>query len=117
MLIRISVILKGGNTVQAQEKKKSFGFVRLGKRSVVTLGAEVKRELRLADGDVFELCVEDGKIILEPKKLIPADQQWFWTEEWQAGEREAQAEIEAGKVKHFDSMTEFLTDLGKEDEN
>ena len=34
-------------------KKKSFGFVRLGKRTVVTLGAEVKRELRLVDGDVF----------------------------------------------------------------
>lgn len=46
-------------------------------------------------------------IILEPKKLIPADQQWFWTEKWQVGEREAQAEIEAGKVKHFDSMEEF----------
>ena len=113
----ISVILKEGNTVQAQAKKKSFGFVRLGKRTVVTLGAEVKRELRLADGDVFELYVEDGKIILEPKKMIPADQQWFWTEKWQAGEREAQAEIKAGKVKHFDSMEEFLTDLGKEDEN
>ena len=113
----MSEILKGGNDVQAQAKKKSFGFVRLGKRTVVTLGAEVKRELRLADGDVFELCVEDGKIILESKKLIPADQQWFWTEEWQVGEREAQAEIEAGKVKHFDSMEEFLTDLGKEDED
>lgn len=103
--------------MQAQEKKKSFGFVRLGKRTVITLGAEVKRELRLTDGDVFELYVEDGRIILDPKKLIPADQQWFWTDEWQAGEREAQAEIEAGKVKHFDSMQEFLTDLGNEDED
>ncbi|SDI00207.1 AbrB/MazE/SpoVT family DNA-binding domain-containing protein [Desulfosporosinus hippei] len=103
--------------MQVQAKKRSFGFVRLGKRSVITLGAEVKRELRLADGDVFELCVEDGRIILEPKKLIPADQQWFWTEEWQAGEREAQAEIESGKVKHFNSMKDFLTDLGKDDED
>ena len=103
--------------MQAQAKKKSFGFVRLGKRSVVTLGTEVKRELKLVDGDIFELSVENGKIILEPKKLIPADQQWFWTEEWQAGEREAQAEIEAGKVKHFDSMEKFLEDLEKEDED
>jgi len=65
----------------------------------------------------IELCVEDGRIILEPKKLIPADQQWFWTEEWQAGEREAQAEIESGKVNHFNSMKDFLTDLGKDDED
>ncbi|KGK91383.1 AbrB family transcriptional regulator [Desulfosporosinus sp. HMP52] len=103
--------------MQTHAKRKSFGLVRLGKRSVVTLGAEVKRELRLVDGDVFELCVEDGRIILEPKKLIPADQQWFWTEEWQVGEREAQAEIQAGNLKHFNSMEEFLTDLGKEDED
>lgn len=103
--------------MQAFAKRKSFGLVRLGKRSVLTLGAEVKRELRLADGDVFELCVEDGRIILEPKKLIPADQQWFWTEEWQAGEREAQAEIEAGKVKSFNSMEDFLADLSKDDED
>lgn len=103
--------------MQAYAKRKSFGLVRLGKRSVVTLGAEVKRELRLADGDVFELCVEDGRIILEPKKFIPADQQWFWTEEWQAGEREAQAEIEAGNVKSFNSMEDFLADLSKDDED
>ena len=73
--------------------------------------------MRLADGDLFELCVQEGKIILEPKKLIDADQQWFWTEEWQAGEREAQAEIDADKVKHFNSMNEFLEDLRPEDED
>lgn len=34
--------------------------------------------LRLSDeGEVFELIVEDGKIILEPKALIPKDQEWY----------------------------------------
>lgn len=103
--------------MQAVAKKKSYGLVRLGKRSVLTLGADVTRELSLTDGDLFELCVQEGKIILEPKKLVDANQQWFWTEEWQAGEREAQAEIDADKVKHFDSMNEFLDDLRSEDED
>ncbi len=42
-------------------------------------------------------------------------QQWFWTEKWQAGEGEAQAEIDAGKIKSFDSMADFLEDLREND--
>ena len=102
--------------MQAVAKKKSFGLVRLGKRSVLTLGAEVTRELRLTDGDLFELCIQDGKIILEPKKIIPADQEWFWTEEWQAGERETQAEIDAGLTKRANSASELMKELMKDDE-
>ena len=102
--------------MQAVARKKSFGLVRLGKRSVLTLGADVTRELRLTDGDLFELCIQDGKIILEPKKIIPADQEWFWTEEWQAGEREAQAEIDAGLTKRANSPSELMKELMKDDE-
>ncbi|HVJ50300.1 AbrB/MazE/SpoVT family DNA-binding domain-containing protein [Desulfitobacterium sp.] len=103
--------------MQAVPPKKSYGLIRLGKRSVLTLGADLTRDLRLTDGDLLELCVQDGKIILEPKKVIPADQEWFWSEEWQAGEREAQAEIDAGQVKHFGSVEEFLKDLRSDDED
>lgn len=97
------------------ELKKSFGIVQIKKRHVITLGQEVRKELNLDEGDILDVSVEDGKIVLEPKKLIPADQQWFWTGEWQKGEREAQAEIDAGRVNSFDTMEEFLEDLRKSD--
>lgn len=97
------------------QRKKSFGIVQIKKRSIITLGAEIRKELRLNEGDILDVSVEEGKIILEPKKLIPADQQWFWTEEWQAGEREAQADIDAGRIKNFDSMEEFIEGLRKSD--
>ncbi|WP_434511254.1 AbrB/MazE/SpoVT family DNA-binding domain-containing protein [Desulfitobacterium sp. AusDCA] len=102
--------------MQAMPKKKSYGLVRLGKRSVLTLGADLTRELKLTDGDLLELCVQDGKIILEPKKVIPAEQEWFWTEEWQTGEREAQAEIDAGLTRHVNSAKELMEELMKDDE-
>ncbi len=35
-------------------------------------------------------------ILLRPKKVIDATQAWFWTPEWQAGEREADQEYAAG---------------------
>jgi hypothetical protein len=39
---------------------------------------------------------------------IPADQRWFWTPEWQAGEREADAARAAGATRVFGSAEEFL---------
>ncbi|MHB1650959.1 MAG: AbrB/MazE/SpoVT family DNA-binding domain-containing protein [Desulfitobacteriaceae bacterium] len=91
--------------------KKSFGIVQIKKRHVITLGQELRKELNLDEGDILDISVEDGKIVLEPKKLIPADQQWFWTEEWQAGEREAQAEIDAGLTKRAGSAKELMKEL------
>ena len=40
------------------------------------------------------------------------DQAWFWTEEWQAGEREAEADLAAGRYETFDTMEELIDDLG-----
>lgn len=42
---------------------------------------------------------------------IDPDQAYFWTDEWQAAEREADEDIAAGRVKAFDTMDEFLADL------
>lgn len=42
------------------------------------------------------------------------DQAWFWTPEWQAGEREADADIKAGNVKEFSTVKEFIEELERE---
>lgn len=39
------------------------------------------------------------------------DEAWFWTEEWQAGEREADAQIAAGEGKTFADDEAFLAHL------
>ena len=36
------------------------------------------------------------------------DQSWFWTDEWQAFEREADLDIAAGRVEISSSIDEFL---------
>ncbi len=43
--------------------------------------------------------------------LIDSEQQWWWSEEWQRGERETQQDIEAGQVQEFDSAETFLNSL------
>ena len=96
--------------------RKSFGIVQTKRRSTITIGKEVRKFLHLADeGDVFEMIVEDGRIVLEPKKLIPADQSWYWAEEWQAAEREAREDYASGRSKTFENANDFIKDLMKGD--
>lgn len=42
---------------------------------------------------------------------IPADQRWFWTETWQAGEREATTQIAAGGLPVYDDIAALFTDI------
>jgi hypothetical protein len=39
------------------------------------------------------------------------DQAWFWTEDWQDGEREANAAIAAGRTTFHESTEDFLAAL------
>lgn len=89
-----------------------IGNIMVQKRGVISLGL-LKEHMQLNDGDIFQVQVEDDKVILIPMKLIPADQAWYWTKEWQEGEKEAEADISAGRVKSFDNMDDLLEDLDK----
>ncbi len=77
----------------------------------VTIPAEIRQAARLEEGDPVEVEIVDGGILLRPMKMIDASQAWFWTPEWQAGEREADADIAAGRVERFESDEEFLAAL------
>ena len=46
--------------------------------------------------------------------MVDKGQAYFWTKEWQQGEREAGEDIKAGRVKTFDSVDELIKDLDKE---
>jgi hypothetical protein len=47
------------------------------------------------------------------KRLINKSQAWYWTKEWQEAEKEASEDIEAGRVKTFDSVEGLLEDLDR----
>ena len=40
-----------------------------------------------------------------------SEQAWFWTDEWQAGEKEVDCLIAKGEIHSFDSMEKFLEGL------
>ena len=71
---------------------------------------DIKR-LGIEEGDLVEIEVEDERAVLMPKKLVDKSQAYFWTKKWQEGEREADEDIKAGRVKTFDSVEELISDL------
>jgi AbrB family looped-hinge helix DNA binding protein len=81
------------------------------KRYQITIPKVIRGQVNLNIGDPVELLVEDGRIIIIPKKLIDADQSWFWTREWQEKEREADEALRKGEFKEFDSVDDLLNDL------
>jgi len=80
----------------------------------ITLPASVRKRLGIEEGDLIDIEVEDEKAVLMPKKLVDKNQAYFWTKRWQEGEKEADEDIKAGRVKTFASVDELIKDLDKE---
>src|SRR5438552_4103580 len=45
--------------------------------------------------------------------LIDSAQRWWWTEAWQSGERQAERDLKAGRVKVFENVDQLMKDLEK----
>jgi AbrB family looped-hinge helix DNA binding protein len=79
----------------------------------ITLPEEIRTAARLEEGDLLEAEVTEEGILLRPQKTVDASQAWFWSTEWQEGEREATADLVAGRAETFQSGEKFLDALGK----
>lgn len=91
-----------------------MAYTKITRNFQISIPKEVRERLRLQEGDLIELEERDGQIVLIPKKLIDADQAWFWTREWQEGEREAEEDIRAGRVTGaFKNIDELKKHLGE----
>lgn len=71
-----------------------------------TLPRQVRAALHVGEEDDVAF-VDTGRGIV----VCPADQAWYWTPEWQEGEREADADLSAGRSRVFASDEEFLSAL------
>ena len=71
---------------------------KLGKNYQIALPREVVKNLHLHVNDYLDIKVKENKIIMEPQIVIPKDQAYFYTPEWQKEEAEAQEDIKKGRV-------------------
>ncbi|HEY5486865.1 MAG TPA: AbrB/MazE/SpoVT family DNA-binding domain-containing protein [Candidatus Limnocylindrales bacterium] len=82
-------------------------------RGTVALPADLRRRLHLdqKDSQIKLIEHEDGRIELLPVVAVPADQAWFWADRWQAMEREADADIAAGRITIVEGSDELIAHL------
>jgi AbrB family looped-hinge helix DNA binding protein len=81
-------------------------------KAQLTLPAEIREALHVREGDEVEFIITDaGEVLLRGMTSVPADQRWFWESDWQAGEREASAQIKAGDVEVFDDVDAMFAAL------
>ena len=79
----------------------------------LTLPDDVRKAAKLEEGDLLEAVVSDtGEVVLRPLATIDRSQAWFWTSEWQAGEREATEQAQRGDGVIFKTDEDFLDSLG-----
>jgi bifunctional DNA-binding transcriptional regulator/antitoxin component of YhaV-PrlF toxin-antitoxin module len=89
------------------------GFIALQPRGVLALPSEVRRRYGLDNpGAQVEITERpDGGLEVRPQAAASASQDWFWEDEWQQREREASADLKAGRFTDHDSTDAFLADL------
>lgn len=91
-----------------------MAIIKIGLKHQITIPKGIFKKLSLEVGDILEAEVKGSAIFISPKKLIPKDQTWFWTKEWQEKEKEAEEDIRKGRVHGpFESAKDLLKFLKK----
>ncbi len=86
-------------------------ILKVQKNKNVTLPTWLMQHFHVAVGDYIRVEETKEGVFLRPAKLIDPSQAYFWTKEWQEGEKEAERDIRAGRVKAFKNAKDLMRDL------
>jgi len=81
-------------------------IVKVSPGGQVRVPKEVMERLSISTGDYLDFEFVEGNLIVKAKKLIDADQAWFWSKEWQDAEKTAEEDIKEGRVSRAFSTAE-----------
>ena len=108
------VYMRAGDEVEIEPVTR--GVLLIKSRSLAqeeTRLAQVKQKMaRIRDNlATAEGLTRDEILLAAQYNLIDPEQGYWWSEEWQAGEREVERERETGRVAAFESVDALLADL------
>lgn len=90
-------------------------LVDLKQKSQVTIPKEFVKRLKLSVGDKLDVEIKDGRLIITPVVVVPKDQMWFYSKNWQSEEAAVDRDIAAGKVHEATSREQLFEGLGLDD--
>ena len=86
-------------------------IIEVRKKNQITIPKALSIALNIVEGDKLEMHIEDGKIVITPSVMIPKEQAWFWSKEWQQGEKAVEKELATkGPGKPYTS-SELMAEL------
>lgn len=80
-------------------------------KSQVTIPKEIAKAVNLKAGDHIVFEVVNGGILIKPVAVIPKDQLWFYSKEWQEAEKEADEDFKSGRYIEVSTVNEALEHL------
>jgi len=84
---------------------------KLGQHYQIALPKEIVETLHLHINDYLDIKLEDNMIIIEPQLVIPKDQAYFYTPEWQKEEANAHQDIQKGRTTKTKNINELFEKL------
>lgn len=80
----------------------------------IRIPVSLRKKLGVKAGDYLEFEEKGREIVVRTRRLIDAEQAYFWSEAWQRAEREAEEDIRTGKVSKAygpGEIDRFIRDL------
>lgn len=91
-------------------------LVEFKQKSQVTIPIDFVKMLDLKAGDKLDIEVKDGKLVITPVVIVPKDQAWYYSPEWQAMEHEVDKQIKEGQIHTVDNKEKLFENLGLNDQ-
>ena len=87
------------------------GIVKVQKNKNITLPMWLMRLFHVGVGDFIRIEKTKNGVLLKPAKLVDPSQVYFWTKEWQEGERGVDNQIRKGRIRKAKSVDDLIKDL------
>jgi len=90
-------------------------LVKINRNFQMTLPKKVRESLQVAVGDYVNVSLYEEGAIIKPMKMVPKEQEYFHTDEWQAKEKEADQDITeknfSGEFTNYQDLKNHLNNL------
>jgi AbrB family looped-hinge helix DNA binding protein len=73
----------------------------------ITIPAALRKRLHIRVGSLLGFCWEKGAIVIKPQTMVDEGQAWFWSKQWQEGEKEVEQAKRKGHTRAFKSVKEM----------
>ena len=73
----------------------------------ITIPAALRKRLHIRVGSLLGFCLENNAVVIKPQTMVDEEQTWFWSKQWQEGEKEVDQAKKKNHTRAFTSLAEM----------